>query len=381
MSVDGKDVIVRDKRKYSYSRREKEKRMSISAGNRNEIKSYILELIEKDKKNIVANTIEVFGISATTVYRYIKKLMDDQVIGKDDNRRSGYRLNERIRTLRYYPQKECLEEDRIFYQDVLPFFRNISDNSGRIWNHSFTEIMNNAVEHAQSDEIICYITQNELNASVMIRDNGIGIFNKIVEYNKNVLGRNIDIDDAILELFAGKFTTDSQNHSGEGIFFTSRLVDQFYIYSEGRIFSHDSYAYEKLLNIFENEHGEGYDILKKQKGTIVMMTLSNNSRRNIEEVLNSFSDPDRGFFRTQISLKSVVPNGDPVSRSQAKRLYSGFDKFEEVEIDFADVDTIGQAFTHELFIVFQRNHPQIKLIIKNANEKVENMIKRVKNTI
>lgn len=355
--------------------------MSIPAGNRNEIKSYILELIEKDKKNIVANTIEVFGISATTVYRYIKKLMDDRIIGKDDNRRSGYRLNERTKTLRYYPQKECLEEDRIFYQDVLPFFRNISDNSGRIWNHSFTEIMNNAVEHAQSDEIICYITQNELNASVMIRDNGIGIFNKIVEYNKNVLGRNIDIDDAILELFAGKFTTDSQNHSGEGIFFTSRLVDQFYIYSEGRIFSHDSYAYEKLLNIFENEHGEGYDILKKQKGTIVMMTLSNNSRRNMEEVLNSFSDPDRGFFRTQISLKSVVPNGDPVSRSQAKRLYSGFDKFEEVEIDFADVDTIGQAFTHELFIVFQRNHPQIKLIIKNANEKVENMIKRVKNTI
>lgn len=112
-----------------------------------------------------------------------------------------------------------------------------------------------------------------------------------------------------------------------------------------------------------------------------MMVLSNWSRRSIDDVLNSFSDPDRGFFRTQILIKNVIPNGDPVSRSQAKRLYSGFNKFEEIELDFSGIENIGQAFTHELFVVFNRNFPQITLTYKNANEKVENMIKRVKNTV
>lgn len=132
--------------------------------------------------------------------------------------------------------------------------------------------------------------------------------------------------------------------------------------------------------MLEWEDTSNVDILMKQKGTIVMMVLSNCSRRNIDEVLNSFSDPDRGFFRTQLMIKNVIPNGDPVSRSQAKRLYNGFDKFEEVELDFDDIENIGQAFTHELFVVFSRNHPEIKLLVKNANQKVENMIKRVKNT-
>jgi hypothetical protein len=75
-----------------------------------------------------------------------------------------------------------------------------------------------------------------------------------------------------------------------------------------------------------------------------------------------------------------MQNGDPVSRSQAKRLYSGFNKFEEVELDFSDIENIGQAFTHELFIVFTRNNPDINLVVKNASPKVQNMIKRVQNT-
>lgn len=70
-----------------------------------------------------------------------------------------------------------------------------------------------------------------------------------------------------------------------------------------------------------------------------------------------------------------------LSRSQAKRLYSGFGKFEEAELDFSGIENIGQAFTHELFVVFKRKFPQVELIVRNANQKVENMIKRVKNTV
>lgn len=354
--------------------------MSITEKDRERIKKHILELIEKDKKGVVSNIVETFSVSSTSVYRYLDCMVRKGIIKKDKNKKSGYELVERTVKFEYFPIKTKLEEDIIYHRDILPFFENINDNTQKIWYHAFTEIMNNAIDHAQAECIVCEIYQNLLNSTILIRDDGIGIFNKIVEYNKKVMGKHITPDEAVAELFAGKFTTDITNHSGEGIFFTSRLVDKFIIYSDGRFFGHDSYDYEQLCNLFEWKDTSNVDILMKQKGTIVMMVLSNHSRRNIDEVLNSFSDPDRGFFKTQLLIKNVIPNGDPVSRSQAKRLYNGFDRFEEVELDFKGIENIGQAFTHELFIVFNRNYPRVKLSIKNANPRVENMIKRVKNT-
>lgn len=354
--------------------------MSISEKKKQSIKKHILELIDKDKKNIVSSIQGTFEISATTVYRYLSELIQNEIIAKDSRRKSKYKLCEKGILFSYYPLEQKLEEDIIYDRDIFPLLDKISGDAQKIWYHSFTEIMNNAIDHASAKEIKCGLYRNSLNTTILIRDDGIGIFNKIVEYNKNVLGKEITQDDAVGELFAGKFTTDRNNHSGEGIFFTSRLMDKFIIYSDGRYFSHDSYDSEQLLNFFEMESNKNFDILIKQKGTIVMMVLSNCSRRKIDEVLNTFSDPDRGFFKTQILIKNVIPNGDPVSRSQAKRLYNNFDKFEEVELDFSGIDNIGQAFTHELFIVFKRNHPQIELIVKNANKKVTDMISRVKNT-
>ena len=55
-------------------------------------------------------------------------------------------------------------------------------------------------------------------------------------------------------------------------------------------------------------------------------------------------------------------------------------KFKEVDLDFVNVEEVGQAFVHELFIVWQRNNPDVKLNILNACDDVDFMIRRVKNT-
>ena len=88
-----------------------------------------------------------------------------------------------------------------------------------------------------------------------------------------------------------------------------------------------------------------------------------------------FSSDEKGFYKTQISIKSAIPSVFPVSRSQARRLCSGFDKFEEVELDFSGVDDVGRAF------VFLGKHPEISIRIKNANSTVESVIHSVKNTV
>ena len=90
-----------------------------------------------------------------------------------------------------------------------------------------------------------------------------------------------------------------------------------------------------------------------------------------------FLDVDNGFNKTQIPLKSIFTDGFPVSRSQAKRLSIRFDDFEEVILDFNGIDDIGQGFAHELFVVFKRKHPDVKLITVNANDDVKRMISHV----
>ena len=79
----------------------------------------------------------------------------------------------------------------------------------------------------------------------------------------------------------------------------------------------------------------------------------------------------------KISIKETCNTDYPVARSQAKRLYFGFDKFESIILDFEGVDDIGQGFAHELFVVFKRNNPDIELKCINMNESVSKMLAHV----
>lgn len=233
------------------------------------------------------------------------------------------------------------------------------------------EMMNNAIDHSEAEIILVTVAQNYMNTTIFISDNGVGIFRKIKEYY------NFEtLDDAVNELFKGKLTTDTNRHSGEGIFFTSRILDTFAAFSDGKIFTHDKYS-ELLQDVEEIE------VLKKHKdsnGTVILMELSNFSNKILREVFDMFSDEDGGFTKTHIPIKNIFETY-PVSRSQAKRLCNRFEKFKEVELDFEGVEEIGQGFAHEIFVVFQKQHEKTKLLPINMNLEVEKMINHVKITM
>ncbi len=78
-----------------------------------------------------------------------------------------------------------------------------------------------------------------------------------------------------------------------------------------------------------------------------------------------------------MKIKRVEALGDRlISRSQAKRLTSGFERFVDITLDFDRVEAVGQGFVDELFRVYQQAHPEIRFHYINANENVEFMIKR-----
>lgn len=258
----------------------------------------------------------------------------------------------------------------IYDQYVRDVIREMPDHVVQIWQYSFMEMMNNAIDHSEAELVGLGIIQDYMNTTIMIIDNGIGIFRKIKEYYKfNTL------DDAINELFKGKLTTDKERHSGEGIFFTSRVLDQFALLSDGKVFTHDKFE-EKKRNLMDIPELAKW---KDRNGTTVLMTLSNFSKKSIKEVFDMFSDDDGGFVRTNIPVKNIFESY-PVSRSQAKRLCHRFEKFKEIELDFEGIEEIGQGFAHEIFVVFQGQHPEVSLIPLHMSSDVAKMVRHVKNT-
>ena len=197
------------------------------------------------------------------------------------------------------------------------------------------------------------------NASV-----GIGIFNKI-KNEKNLL----DERHAVLELIKGKLTTDPTRHTGEGIFFTSRMVDEFCIIS-GEVYL--SHSYGKAEDwILENQ--------ENHPGTLIFMKLKNTTSRTAKEIFDNFTsdDDNYGFSKTVVPVRLAQYGTERlVSRSQAKRLLERVDRFKIVLFDFTEVESIGQAFADEVFRVFSNLHPDTNIIPINANDTVMQMIKR-----
>ena len=157
--------------------------MSLKKNTRERIKKYILEKIDSREDALAKKVAENFNISLTTVYRCIKELYDDELIEKKGN---GYKLRNKYK-IKKYSTKDLLEEDRIFEETVYEIIKKLPDNVYRIWQYAFTEMMNNAIDHANAKEISVVISHNCLNTIIQIEDDGVGIFQKIKEYYKLIV--------------------------------------------------------------------------------------------------------------------------------------------------------------------------------------------------
>ena len=87
----------------------------------------------------------------------------------------------------------------------------------------------------------------------------------------------------------------------------------------------------------------------------------------------------KASLSSRYRIKEIFES-DPVSRSQAKSLCQRFNSDTKIVFDFEDIEWIGQGFAHQLFVIFQREHPEIQFILENMNEAVTKMYHHVMNT-
>ena len=325
------------------------------------IKTFIIEQVSSHKNDIVTFTMKHFGISKPTTAKFLNQLVSEGII---EMKRKGRYPDYSLVTKKYfftYKLKDKLEEDIILRKDILPLLSGLQENVQRIVQYCFTEMVNNVIDHSNADTMNVEVDLNALNIEIWVIDNGVGIFNKI----QKDLGLE-DPKHSILELAKGKFTSDPERHSGEGIFFTSRLCNKFMILS-GRLFFSGHHENDWLL-----ENPDSVPV----SGTVVSMLIEKKSNLNISDIFNEYADPDKqpGFYKTRIPVKLMQYEGALLlSRSQAKRLITRFDKFLEVILDFQGVSEIGQAFADEVFRVFRNAHPDVHLKPINCVPAVQRM--------
>lgn len=346
--------------------------MSFQEAKRESIKRYMLEKIRLDDVEYIQKTTYNFQISATTAKRYIQECLEKQIIIEDDKADCGYQLKKEEYSFQY-SMKDTLYEDSIYFEDISPLLENASEEAKHIWSYAFMEMMNNAIEHSGCENIYCRVVKDALYTEITITDDGIGIFKNVQNYLIGQLGKKATYQDALLELYKGKLTTASENHSGEGIFFSSKTMDEFAIWADNAIYVHG--VSEKTR--FVQDHLIAYYTRLKHIGTAVMMKLDNQTKRKLGEVFDMFAPIEEGFVKTRIPIKEVCTGGQPMARSQARKILWRLEEFSQAEFDFSEIDFMGQGFADEVFRVFKAHHPEVEIIPVNACPRVLGMIKHV----
>ncbi len=333
-------------------------------------KGKILKYI-KGKRFVTGKELSEFlGISRQAVNKYLQELIQDNKIVKEGITKGAvYRASHAKRKVRSVKRFEktyilsALEEDKVF-NDLAPllnFKQELSKSAFKIVHYAFTEMLNNAIDHSESEKCFIEFSIDPYMFNFRIRDFGIGVFNSI--FTKFNLP---DENAAIGELLKGKTTTMKEKHTGEGIFFTSKSSDVFFLRSH------------KIKLIFDNKKKDVFVEEKKNiKGTEIAFSISKRSKRRLDKIFSYFAPEefDYRFEKTRALVKLF--HQDYVSRSEAKRLLYGLDRFKEIILDFKGVKSIGQGFADEIFRVFKKEYPDKVIKTDNLSPALKQIINHV----
>jgi anti-sigma regulatory factor (Ser/Thr protein kinase) len=331
-----------------------------------DVRKFILTNVEKHPSDITKLTAAHFEVTRQAVNKHLQNLVSEGVLLESGNTRNrAYTLCALNSWAHTFLKTDGLAEDVVWRDHILPEIGRLPENVLAIWRYGFTEIFNNALDHSEGTQIAVWVRKTAAFTDITITDNGIGIFKKI----QSAMGL-LDERHAILELSKGKLTTDPSNHSGEGIFFSSRMFDQFSIASGGVIFAHQ----------FDDDEDWIMQPDDSLAGTTVFMKLDNHTARTDKKIFDQFTSGENyGFTKTVVPVQLAQYENDKlVSRSQAKRLLARVELFKTVIFDFASISSIGQAFADEIFRVFASRHPEIEIIEVHTSPEVKKMIGRAK---
>lgn len=318
------------------------------------------------------------GVSRQAAHARLRRLVQEGLVLREgEARATRYRLPPPRRWERHFPLPD-LAEDEVYrtLAEEVPLVGRLEGETASLVNYVATELVNNAIDHSSGSELrIAAEWSPRLSPprlTLEIEDDGVGAFIHV----RDALGLPSQLA-AIQELSKGKTTTDPEHHTGEGLFFTSKAVDQFRVESDALAWVIDN---ERVGG--EGEDGDADDgemavleITPPRHGTLVTVEMDHSRPRSLTALFERYTE-DYEFTKTRTVVRLFAIGVRFVSRSEAKRLLHGLDRFREVVLDFRGVEGIGQGFADEVFRVWARAHPETELVPVNMNRAVEFMVRR-----
>ena len=327
---------------------------------------FILNNVTDNPSEITRLTAQAFNISPQTANHHVRSLVKEgQLDAFGRTKARTYKLKTYLFHMDEISVTPNLEEHVTWRQTIVPYLSNVKDNVLDICNYGFTEMVNNVVSHSNARSMTVVVERNPVLITLRVYDDGVGIFQKI----QQAFGYD-EPRHALLELSKGKVTSDPDKHSGEGVFFTSKMFDTFTIWSGELFYSRSRKGSDWLIEVQDRE---------PHKGTSIWMEIHPGSVRTRKEIYDQYaSGEDKDFSRTHVPiLLAKYEKEQLLSRSQARRVLARFERFKEVMLDFGGIETIGQGFADEIFRVFRREHPEILIIPINMSDEVNQMVKHV----
>ncbi len=308
-----------------------------------------------------AGVAALLGVSRATAQRRLAALVESRrlrLIGR--GRGASYRPIGAVMT---WPRGGLREDEAwaAMEPELLAIAAFSVDESASI-AYCATEMLNNAIDHSDGAQVTARVAPASDGALLVVEDDGVGVFDHVMSAKK-LASR----DDAIVQMEKGKLTTMPSRHSGEGIFFTSKIANRFRLASADRAWIVDAVAQDTAVE----------RLAEPVRGTRVEMTFLAGQVPRLVDAFARWTDPEtQSFSRTRTTVKLASVSSRLISRSEARRIVAGLDAFDTVELDFAGVDIVGQGFVDEVFRVFARAHPTITLEPVRMSDAVAFMVRR-----
>ncbi|MFM9059042.1 MAG: ATP-binding protein [Planctomycetaceae bacterium] len=304
----------------------------------------------------------LLGVSRATAQRRLRELAaTGRLCREGAGRGSRYVVGQ----TRWERPLAALEEDRLWadVRGVVAALGLAEHELGAV-GYAVTEMINNAIDHSRGTAVVVTATVLPEGVVIEVTDDGVGVFRRIRE------ARDLPDDvESVFVLEKGRFTTQPDRHTGEGIFFSSKVANRYRLESGRVAWLTDNRAGDMTIELLP----------EPRSGTLVAMTFVPGRVPVLSDVFRHWTDPETlAFDRTRTTVRLASFGVQLLSRSEARRVTTGLERFRLVTVDFTGVDLVGQGFCDEVFRVFAAGHPGTALAPTGMSESVAFLVDRAR---
>jgi DNA-binding transcriptional ArsR family regulator len=119
-----------------------------------DVRRFILDHVDEHPSDIAKRAASHFHITRQAVHKHMRRLVDEGALTEaGQTRNREYKLAPRSKWEQTYRIEAALAEDIVWTRDVRPALGRLPDNVIKIWQHGFTEMFNNAIDHSEGSRI------------------------------------------------------------------------------------------------------------------------------------------------------------------------------------------------------------------------------------